>query len=176
MRQDIVERFTAELGDAVVASLVKPGDDVWIRVRTDAWRQAGQVAREKLGFDYFCFLSGLDWMPSPFGKSEDDPTQPPPVRSTDIVSGYTGGDTRFQVFARVVSSRQHIGVTLKVDVPDANASIDSWVPNYAGANWHERETWEMFGITFTGHPDLRHMYLPGDFQGCLLYTSPSPRD
>ena len=39
------------------------------------------------------------------------------------------------------------------------------MPVYAGANWHEREAWEMFGITFTGHPGLRHIYLPGEFEG-----------
>ena len=36
---------------------------------------------------------------------------------------------------------------------------------YDGANWHERETHEMFGINFDGHPDLRNMYLPMDFEG-----------
>ena len=39
---------------------------------------------------------------------------------------------------------------------------------YTGANWHERETWEMFGINFAGHPDLRHMYLPTEFEGFPL--------
>ena len=39
---------------------------------------------------------------------------------------------------------------------------------YAGADWHERETWEMFGFTFDGHPDLRHIYLPGEFEGFPL--------
>jgi NADH-quinone oxidoreductase subunit C len=43
--------------------------------------------------------------------------------------------------------------------------VESWIPVYAGANWHERETHEMFGIGFAGHPDLRNMYLPGDFEG-----------
>ena len=166
-REGLVARFREQLGDALVDSHLKPGDDLWLRVRTDAWRDAGRVARE-LGFTYFCFLSAIDWLPSPFGKGEDDPTEPPPERSTEIVSGYAGGDTRLQVFARVVSSRQHMGVTLKVDVPDALPVIDSWVPNYAGANWHERETWEMFGITFAGHPDLRHMYLPTGFEGFPL--------
>jgi NADH-quinone oxidoreductase subunit C len=36
---------------------------------------------------------------------------------------------------------------------------------FGGANWHERETNEMFGISFAGHPDLRKMYLPIDFEG-----------
>jgi NADH-quinone oxidoreductase subunit C len=36
---------------------------------------------------------------------------------------------------------------------------------YPGADWHERETWEMFGIVFDGHPALRHLYLPFEFEG-----------
>jgi NADH-quinone oxidoreductase subunit C len=63
--------------------------------------------------------------------------------------------------------KRHVSVTLKVDVPESLV-IESWVPVYAGANWHERETWEMFGITFAGHPDLRHIYLPLGFEGFPL--------
>ena len=167
LREGLVDRFRAALGDALVDHVVKPADDVWLRVRTDAWRQAGQVARDR-GFSYFCFLSGLDWMPLPFGKGEDDPTEPPPERSTEIRQGLAGGETQLQVFARVYSIAEHVGVTLKVDVPAATVAVDSWVPVYAGANWHERETWEMYGITFVGHPDLRHIYLPSDFEGFPL--------
>ena len=166
LREGIVDRLRAEIGDAIVDTLLKPGDDLWIRVRPDAWRTTGQ-ALKKLGFDYFCFLSGLDWLPSPFGRGEDDPTAPPPERSTDVVPGYTGGDTRFQVFARVVSLEQHVGVTVKTDVPDSMI-VDSWMSVYPGANWHEREAWEMFGIGFAGHSDLRHLYLPTDFEGFPL--------
>ena len=54
---------------------------------------------------------------------------------------------------------------MKADVDDASMSVPSWVSVYAGANWHERETWEMFGINFVGHPGLRHIYLPGAFEG-----------
>jgi NADH-quinone oxidoreductase subunit C len=106
-------------------------------------------------------------MPSPFGRGEDDPTQPPPERDDTIRQGYTGGETRFQLLARVGDVKRHVSVILKVDVPDSLV-IESWVPVYAGANWHERETWEMFGITFAGHPDLRHIYLPLGFEGFPL--------
>jgi NADH-quinone oxidoreductase subunit C len=61
-----------------------------------------------------------------------------------------------------------MGINLKADVPDDNAHVESWTTVYAGANWHEREAWEMFGITFDGHPDLRHIYLPTDFEGFPL--------
>jgi NADH-quinone oxidoreductase subunit C len=158
----------ATLGEAVIDSFVKPGDDVWVRLRTDSWR-AGLIAlRESLGFDYFCFLSAIDWLPSPYGRGEDDPTEPPPERDMTVRPGYCGGDTRMQVFARLASSTSHLGVILKVDVPDGSLTIDSVANIYAGANWHERETHEMFGIVFAGHPDLRNMYLPTDFEGYPL--------
>jgi NADH-quinone oxidoreductase subunit C len=166
LRAGVLDQFRGELGDALVDSHLKPGDDLWLRIRTDAWRAAGVAARQ-LGFDYFCFLSAMDWMPSPFGRGEDDPTQPPPERDDTIRQGYAGGETRFQLLARVGDVKRHVSVTLKVDVPDSLV-IESWVPVYAGANWHERETWEMFGITFAGHPDLRHIYLPLGFEGFPL--------
>jgi NADH-quinone oxidoreductase subunit C len=165
LREGVVQAMRDALGDALLDSLVKPNDDVWVRVRTDAWRQAGQVLRDTVGCDYFCFLSAIDWMPSPFGRGEDDPTQPAPERDTVIKQGYTGGDTRMQVFARVTNLTKHFGVTIKADVPDDAPVVDSWIPNFAGANWHERECHEMFGIGFNGHPDLRNMYLPTDFEG-----------
>ena len=165
LREGVVQALRDALGDALLDSLIKPNDDVWVRVRTDAWRAAGLVLRDIVGCDYFCFLSGIDWMPSPFGRGEDDPTQPAPERDTVIKQGYTGGDTRLQVFARVTNLTKHFGVTIKTDVPDDAPVVDSWVSVYAGANWHERECHEMFGIGFNGHPDLRNMYLPTDFEG-----------
>ena len=155
----------AALGDAVVDTLVKPGDDIWIRVRTADWKSSLGTLRGSLGYDYFCFLSAIDWMPSPYGRGEDDPTEPAPERDSTIRPGYCGGDTRMQVFARVVSSATRVGVTIKADVPDENPTVESVSGVYAGANWHERETHEMFGIRFDGHPDLRNMYLPSDFEG-----------
>jgi len=167
-RDELARMILATLGEAVIDSFVKPGDDVWVRLRTDSWR-AGLIAlRESLGFDYFCFLSAIDWLPSPYGRGEDDPTEPPPERDMTVRPGYCGGDTRMQVFARLASSTSHLGVILKVDVPDGSLTIDSVANIYAGANWHERETHEMFGIVFAGHPDLRNMYLPTDFEGYPL--------
>ena len=165
LREGVVQALRDALGDALLDSLVKPDDDVWVRVRTDAWRQAGLVLRDTVGCDYFGFLSAIDWLPSPFGRSEDDPTEPAPVRDTTVKQGYTGGETRMQVFARVTNLSRHFGVTIKADVADDAPAVDSWIPVYAGANWHERECHEMFGIGFNGHPDLRNMYLPMDFEG-----------
>lgn len=165
VRQDVLAAVRATLGDFVVESHVKPGDDIWVRVSTGSWRTSLESLRDNLGFDYFSFLSAIDWLPSPFGRGEDDPTEPPPVRDATIRPGYAGGDTRMQVFARLVNSQTKVGITLKVDVPDAAPTLDSVSTVFAGANWHEREIHEMFGIVFVGHPDLRNMYLPVDFEG-----------
>lgn len=168
LREGVVTALRDALGDGLVDSLIKPDDDIWVRVSGDVWQQAGRVLRDTVGCDYFCFLSAIDWMPSPYGRGEDDPTQPAPERDTAIKQGYTGGNTRMQVFARVTNLQQHFGVTIKADVSDSAPTIDSWVSVYAGANWHERECHEMFGIEFNGHPDLRNMYLPTDFEGYPL--------
>ena len=164
LRERVVDQLRSALGDALIDSLVKPGDDVWVRVRADAWQTAGYALRDTVGFDYFCFLSAIDWMPSPYGRGEDDPTQPQTERDMTIRQGYAGGDTRFQLFARVCSTSLHYGVNIKADIGD-DMIMPTWISVYAGANWHEREAHEMFGIGFAGHPDLRNMYLPTGFEG-----------
>ncbi len=164
VREEALARVLGALGANVVDSLLKPNDDLWIRVTAESWRSTAETLKS-LGFTYFCFLSAIDWLPSPFGKGEDDPTAPAVERDSTIKQGYTGGDTRFQVFARLVQPFTTLGINIKVDVDDAVMAVDSWSGVFAGANWHEREAHEMFGIGFNGHPDLRNMYLPSDFEG-----------
>ena len=87
------------------------------------------------------------------------------MQPTETTYGAAGSAGRFQVFAHVQSTSRHWGLTLKTDVDEVAPSVASWVPVYPGADWHERECWEMFGISFDGHPSLRHLYLPGQFEG-----------
>ncbi len=186
LRRDLLETFTADLGDAVVGSEILRRD-LWIRVRPDAWKRTALVART-LGFDYFCFLSGLDWMPHTWpnpkveataSTDDDDPAALPAdeadAEPTDaepegdgLRTGIAGGDTRFQVFARLYSTTRHMGVTFKADLDEADPRVETWSEVYAGADWHERETWEMYGFGFDGHPNLIKLYLPGEFEGFPL--------
>ncbi len=169
VRSGLLATIERELGDAVLGSHLVPGVDLWVRVATDAWTQAGELARSELGCAYFGFLSAIDWLPSPFGRYEDAEVDTPlaerAAQRDEPVQGLAGGDTRLQVLARVHSPARGYGITLKADVPDEAPAIASWVGVYPGADWHEREVWEMYGIDFVGHPDLRHLYLPGDFEG-----------
>ena len=56
-------------------------------------------------------------------------------------------------------------LALKVTVPRDGAEVDSLEGIWKTANWHEREAYDMFGIRFTGHPDLRRILLPADWEG-----------
>jgi NADH-quinone oxidoreductase subunit C len=170
LRAGLIERLGGELGDALVAHHVDAGRDAWVRVGTEAWEPAGRLCRDLLGLRYFCFLSVIDWLPSPFGRSMDADVdrilEGTAAREAEpMVHGITGGDTRFQVFARLSSVVDRVGLTLKADIPDDTEAIASWTALYGGANWHEREAYEMYGIDFIGHPSLRKLYLPGDFEG-----------
>ena len=83
-------------------------------------------------------------------------------------TGWAGGETRFQVMARLHSPRRGLGITLKADLDDDDPRVASIHDIYLGADWHERETWEMYGFTFEGHPHLAHIYLPTEFEGFPL--------
>jgi NADH-quinone oxidoreductase subunit C len=181
-REALLATFTEALGDRMQGSHIQPGRELWVRVDRSAWVEAAELAKSRLGCTFFEFLSALDWMPSPWGRYEDsliDAPEPEPGPNgsgpddsggtTEMATGVAGGGTRFQVFCRLVNVHEHYSVILKADVADADEPdgmrIASLVPVFAGANWHERECWEMFGIEFEGHPDLRHLYLPGAFEG-----------
>jgi NADH-quinone oxidoreductase subunit C len=168
LRIGLLAAVTESLGDAVVGSRIVDGDSLTIRVATPAWAEVAKVARHKLHCGFFSFLSGIDWMNSPFGRYEDSPFDEPKPVSSEIVTGVAGGDTRFQVFARVVDIDRKVGITFKVDVPEDDLAVDTWIHTYPGANWNERETHEMYGIGFRGHPHLVKLYLPGGFEGYPL--------
>jgi NADH-quinone oxidoreductase subunit C len=72
---------------------------------------------------------------------------------------------RFEVVYHLYSVTHRHLIRLRAEVPQEDPAIDSIVPLHAGANWHERECYDMFGISFTGHPDLRRILLPEDWEG-----------
>jgi NADH-quinone oxidoreductase subunit C len=168
-REALLAVFAEHLGDAVLDSHIAPGQGLWIRVATDAWAQAAEVARDKAGLTFFDFLSAIDWLPSPYGRYEDStvdvPFPPPMPDRSEAVPGYAGGATRLQVLASLAKPGTDERVLLKADVPDDDPRVPTWVRVFAGAAWHEREAHEMFGITFDGNDDLRHIYLPTEFEG-----------
>lgn len=160
----LLARLQAELGDGIIEHGHTFGDLI-VRVTPEGWRKAAEVARDKLGCDYLSFVSGLDWAPAPKSGGDTEGDTSAPAQPTEMTFGVAGSAGRLQVFGRVQSTSRHHGVTFKVDVDEADPRVPSWVPVYPGADWHERECWEMFGIAFDGHPSLRHLFLPAEFEG-----------
>ena len=122
----------------------------------------GWPLRDALGFDYFCFLSAhrLDAVAVRPRRGRPDRSRRPSATPTIAPGLRRRRDPLPDARPGRPTSTAHVGVTLKADVPDDDADDRLWMPVYAGANWHERETHEMFGIDFVGHPDLRNIYLP----------------
>jgi NADH-quinone oxidoreductase subunit C len=71
--------------------------------------------------------------------------------------------TNFQCVYHMSSYANKIVAQITVDIPRDNPEIDSITPLYGGANWHERETYDMFGIIFKGHPRMERILLPQDY-------------
>jgi NADH-quinone oxidoreductase subunit C len=161
----LVLRLEAALGDAILEQTPVFGMPV-VRVRRNAWREVAELAKNTLDCDYLSFIAGLDWMPAPKEGGDDAASDTSsPVQPTETTYGAAGSEGRFQVFARVQSTSRHWGITFKADVDEDALLVQSWVPVYPGADWHERECWEMYGFIFDGHPALRHLYLPSEFEG-----------
>ncbi|MFE3287112.1 NADH-quinone oxidoreductase subunit C, partial [Streptomyces sp. NPDC059233] len=113
-------------------------DLLTVDVPVGSWISSLEIARDKLGCTYFDWLSAVD--------------EP---------------GTGFRVCAHVVAleNRRVRRLLLRTTVPHSAPSLPSAIAVYAGAEWHERETFEMFGITFTDHPHLVHLLLPEEFEG-----------
>lgn len=174
IREALLASIKADLGDVVVGSHIEAGHELWIRVTAEAWAETADYMCNGRNFKFFDWLSAIDWLPSPFGRSMDsevDKTlglaEATEKAESEMVSGYAGGDTRFQVLARVHSIEEHIGLSIKADVGE-DLTVPTWTNVYPGANWHEREAHEMYGISFADHPGLHKLYLPGDFEGYPL--------
>lgn len=71
---------------------------------------------------------------------------------------------RFTVVYNIFSMKHNFRLRLKADVDESDCSIDSVTSVWQAANWQERETYDMYGILFNNHPDLRRMYMPEEFE------------
>ena len=77
-------------------------------------------------------------------------------------------EPRFEVNYHLFSTTKHHRLRLKVVLNEDDAHVPTVTGVWRTANWHERETFDLFGIIFDGHPDLRRILLPDDWQGHAL--------
>jgi len=81
---------------------------------------------------------------------------------------YPDREERFEVVYNLYSIKYNHRLIIKALVPENDPAIDSVVPIWIGADWHEREACDMYGIVFNGHPDLRRILMPEDWEGYPL--------
>jgi NADH-quinone oxidoreductase subunit C len=108
----------------------------------DRWVSVARFARETLGCGFFAFSTAIDWQAD-----------------------------GLEVVARVENLDAPFAVMLRTRLGPGETTCPSLVPVYRGADWMERECFDMFGITFEGHPDLRRILLDDDWQGHPLLKS-----
>lgn len=92
-----------------------------------------------------------------------------PELAFDLLEDVTGIDwatrkNRFSVVYHVFSIKNSFRLRLTVDVDDETLHVDTVTGVWLSANWYERETYDMYGIKFTNHPDLRRMYMPEEYE------------
>ena len=135
----VIERLRAALPEAVQKTAEFRGD-LSVYVKPEAIVEVARFLRDdpELSYNFLDNLCGVD---------------------------YIGRDPRFEVVYHLLSHKNRHRVCLKVGVPESSPAVPTLTGLWATANWQERETYDMFGITFTGHPGLQRILMPDDWEG-----------
>ncbi len=133
-----VDKLRAAFGDAVVASEFR--DNKRLTVPAENVFDSLKLLKEQCGFDFLCDIAGIDYL------------------------GYPEATDRFGVVYAVTSMATGERLFVKTFVNDPDPELPSVYPLWKGADWMEREVFDMFGIRFAGHPDLRRILMPEAFQ------------
>jgi NADH-quinone oxidoreductase subunit C len=138
--------MNAEQARAALASTfgveVAAGVPLTVTVPADRWEELGRFAKETLGCRFFNFLTAVDWK-----------------------------EQGLEVVARVDNLEENVPLMLRTKLGPGVSSCASLTPVYRGANWMERECFDMFGIRFDQHPDLRRILLEDSWEGHPLLKS-----
>jgi len=167
----IQERFS----DALLSSVSYRAQDTAV-IRRERLLDVARSLKEEasIAFDVLMDLSCVDYLR--FGKSKTSaptlatPSPLPyfmkPKPSTETWKrGVSNDEYRFDVVYHLYSTVHGHRLRLRVPVAMASLEVPSLTGLWAGANWFEREAWDLFGIVFKGHPDLRRILLYEEFKG-----------
>jgi NADH-quinone oxidoreductase subunit C len=135
---DKLKAIVEEMEKEFGAAATEYRGDVSLVIARERIQAASRKMRE-LGFELLSALTGVDYWPQ---------EQP-----------------RFHVIYEFTSISKNLRLELRVPVDGINPTIPSISQVYLSANWRERELWDMFGIKAEGHPDLRRILMPFDWEG-----------
>jgi NADH-quinone oxidoreductase subunit C len=115
------------------------GSAVSATVPLESWVEAARFAKATLGCRYFNWLTAVDWK-----------------------------EQGFEILARLDNLEARVALTLRTRVGSAATPCPTLTGVFRGADWMERECYDMFGVRFDGHPDLRRILLADDWEGFPL--------
>jgi NADH:ubiquinone oxidoreductase subunit C len=153
---DWTEQEVAD-AEAAVEESGEAEEDQTSSAEAEAAGQAPQADAEKEG--------------SASGSATEDPmaastpSSAPVVDENGVAEYFQPSGELFEVVCHLISPERGVEITLKAAVSKEEPEIDSLTEIFRGADWHERECHEMFGIIFKGHPNLVRLYLPEEFEG-----------
>ena len=139
----VVERLRERFGGAILGEEVSC-DQVSLYVEREALPEIMRFLHDELDFKHLADLCGVDYL------------------------GWKGKrkkPARFEVVYNLYSLSRKELLRIKVPVPEEDARVPSVTSIWRVANWFERECYDMFGIRFEGHPDLRRLLMPEDWAG-----------
>jgi len=138
-----IARVRQQLGSRVLEALQAQGDDVLILDRAGL-RESFRLLKDdkELDYDFLSDITAVDY----WRKKEP----------------------RFEVVYQIVSRSRRRRLRVRVPVPENDPAVESLTPLWHGANFLEREVWDLFGIRFVDHPDLRRILLYDEFVGYPL--------
>jgi NADH-quinone oxidoreductase subunit C len=137
MSKQVVEKLKGKFGASVLAVAEHRGE-------TTVTVEAGEIVeictylRDDCGFNFLSDLCGVD---------------------------YLGRIPRFEVVYNLYNISTKSRLRVKILVAEQDPRVDTVSGVWSTANWHERECWDLMGISFNNHPDLRRILLPEDWQG-----------
>ena len=135
---DDLERAYPDFADAIERVVVDRGE-LTLHVKASRLVDVSMILRDKLKFEMCLGVSGVNY---------------PDDKNRELHAVYP-----------LLSMTNNQRIRLEVSVPDSHPHIPSLVEVWAGNNWNERETFDMFGIIFDGHPGLTRILMPDDWQG-----------
>jgi NADH-quinone oxidoreductase subunit C len=137
---NIIQKIKDRFGDAVLEDHSFRGDQT-ITLQKEKIVDVAQFLRDEpsLGMDFLMDLTAVDYM--------DRKKQ------------------RFEVVYHFYSSKHNHRVRLKIPVDEEDCLVDTLCPLYKSANWYEREVWDLYGIKFKGHPNMKRILLYEEFKG-----------
>ncbi len=161
MKEKIEEKLRAAFGEDILA-VADHREELTVEVKRDRIADVCRFLKEdpELSFNYLSDICGADMLDFEDLSSRksylavEHEHRPEPVPNEE----------RFEVIYNMISLKNKSRVRLKVKVDGENPVCPSITSVYPAANWYERETFDMFGINFEGHPDMRRMYMPEEYE------------